>query len=110
MKLTNYLMRRAKPGALGIAGRGDSDPLSPGERDRVRGKESLTPLRRQNDAGVSTFEQIEALVVHAAPFPLPALSLGEREKPPPRLAEDWHAGNRFPSARGWHFIHPSISD
>ncbi len=36
---------------------------------------------------VSTFEQIEVLVVYSTPFPLtPALSLGEREKDPRRRA------------------------
>src|SRR5579863_4465673 len=79
---------RAKPGALGITGRGDSAPLSPRERDRVRGKGTLNPPRLQTDVVVSTFEQIEALVVNSAPFPLtPALSLGDRENLSPRWAK-----------------------
>ncbi len=77
--------RWAKTGAREIHRRGKFGPLSPGERDRVRGKATLNPPRRQNDAGVSTFEPIEASVVCSAPFPLtPALSLWEREKLLPR--------------------------
>ncbi len=70
-----------KTGAQKIDRRGRFDPLSPRERDRVRGKGTLNPPRRQNDASVSTLEQIEAVVVGSAPFPrTPALSLWEREK------------------------------
>ncbi len=66
-------------------GRGESDPLSRGERDRVRGKETLNPPRRQTNAGFSTFEQVQAVVVYNDSFPLtPALSLGERENDPLR--------------------------
>jgi hypothetical protein len=66
--------------ALGAAEDGKQDPLSPRERDRVRGKETLNPPDDKTGEDVSILGQIEALEVHSDPFPLtPALSLGERE-------------------------------
>ncbi len=88
-------MRAAPPVLLQIVNLWKSDPLSPRERDRVRGKGMLYPPRRQNDAGVSNFEQIEGLVEYSAPLPL---TPGEREKLPAR-AERTHRRGKSSRAR-----------
>src|SRR5579863_3734797 len=75
---------RVNTGAKGILQRGRFDPLSPRERDRVRGKETSIQHRCQIAMSASPLEEIEACRVFCVLFPLtPALSLGEREKPLP---------------------------
>jgi hypothetical protein len=54
-------------------------PLSPRERDRVRGKGTPNPPRRQNRTDDSSLENAGVFGVDCVLFPLtPTLSLGER--------------------------------
>ncbi len=81
--------------------RAKSAPLSPRERDRVRGKESSNPPHRQADASALALEVVYASVPISVRFPLtPALSLGEREK---RLGRRVKPGTRESTPRGKSF-------